>query len=326
MGPPGGEQRVRTTGWGSAMMGEVLTLVAGTSAGGAQTNFLSEIGSASWLANFVGSMAGVIIGGFIALFALSKQLKQNRELSSDQHRNDRSALSAQLKQDRDLFAMQSENDRTLFKQMLEAQRENARRERRRAVATELAMRLKPAADRLLSFEGLDVLQEAAWPDYWPSSRAVKDLEVLLYANEMEYLMPHVSTVLLECSEIWRMAHDEIETCIADRPDEYDSQDPRIIGSMISAQLMTGRRDLETLVSRLLAWEGENTLRFPDTATTDELNSVRWVVHQRMTEPLGQTEQELRLQRQLKAGTITRQQFDVALAHIQQEADAHSRKP
>ena len=79
------------------------------------SSFLSQIGTASWLANFVGTMVGVTIGGLVALFALRKQLK---------------------------------SDRDLFKATLEEQRKEERRLRRREVVIELATRLKPAGDRL----------------------------------------------------------------------------------------------------------------------------------------------------------------------------------
>ena len=70
----------------------------------------------AWLENLLGSMIGVAVGAFVALFVLYRQLRQDREL----------------------FVQQSQNDRELFIQTLAADRDKEKRAQRRAVAVQLA--------------------------------------------------------------------------------------------------------------------------------------------------------------------------------------------
>jgi len=251
------------------------------------SSFLSQIGTASWLANFVGTMVGVTIGGLVALFALRKQLK---------------------------------SDRDLFKATLEEQRKEERRLRRREVVIELATRLKPAGDRLQSLEGLD-LRADKWPDYRSSCDSVKSLEAQLWINGLFDLVDETHAVLSTCYAVWDSAHRAMEQVIAEHPDEYDPQDRRIFRSMAMAQMMTGRRVLQSLVTVLLAWEGDDQLNLPALPTASDLNEVPFLVRREMTKPLGPTEQKLRLDRLLKNGKITSEQHAAGI----EQADAGSER-
>jgi hypothetical protein len=246
-------------------------------------NFFSQVGTASWLANFVGTMIGVAIGGLVAIFVLREQLK---------------------------------SDRALFKTTLEEQRNDERRLRRREVAVELAKRLKPAADRLQNFSGLDPWADE-WPDYDSSCDAVRSLETQLWINGLYEVVNETRVVLSICREVWGSAHRALEQVVAEHPDEYDPQDLRILRSMVTAELMTGRRMLQSLVTVLLAWEGDDQLSFPERPTVDDLNVIQYQVRQVMTDPLGPTDQESRLDRLLENGKITSEQYAAGM----KQADA-----
>jgi hypothetical protein len=255
----------------------------------------SEITKAAWVANVLGSMIGVAIGAFVAVFVLRRQLKH----------------------DRDLFAEQSRNDRELFERSLMAEHDKERRDRRRAVAIELANELQPAGDRLerlTSFEGLDVSQ-AVWPDYEFCFEAVRRLQVLLYVNDLLNLWEDTISVLNLCHTVWGTTYRTVQQCIDEDPAEYHTQDPRIRAAFYIAAFMTSRKSLQSLVTTLLAWSGEGPLSFPPIVPIEELNRISSMVRERMREPLTELEWNLILKNQLNSGEITKEQFDARMTQI-----------
>jgi hypothetical protein len=251
-----------------------------------------EGATTAWLANLLGSMIGVAVGAFVALFVLHRQLKQDREL----------------------FVQQSQNDRELFIRTLAADRDKEKRAQRRAVAVELAAELKPAADRLRSLKDLDV-GEAVWPDYKSCFEAVQRLLVLLHVNDLLGLWEDTISVLGLCYDVWNTTYTAVQQCIDKNPAEYQPLDPRIDLSWRMAFMVTSKRELGSLVNTLLAWDGEGSFRFPGMATTDQLNAITPMVREQMRRPLRGNERLQLLANQLSSGAITKEQFEVRMAQF-----------
>jgi hypothetical protein len=251
-----------------------------------------EGATTAWLANVLGSMIGVAVGAFIALFILHRQLRQDREL----------------------FVLQNQIDRELFTQTLAAERDKEKRARRRAVAVQLAAELKPAADRLRSLEDLDV-GEAVWPDYKSCFEAVQRLLVLLHVNDLLGLWDDTISVLGLCCDVWGTTYRAVQECVDENPAEYQPVDPRIELSWRMATMTTSKLELASLVNTLLAWEGEGPLRFPLRTTIDELNAISPKVREQMKKPLRQSQWRQLLKKQFNSGLITEDQFDVRMAQV-----------
>jgi hypothetical protein len=251
-----------------------------------------EGATTAWLANFLGSMIGVAVGAFVALFVLHRQLKQDREL----------------------FVQQGRNDRELFMQTLAAERDKEKRIQRRAVAVELAAELKPAAERLRSLKDLDV-REPVWPDYESCSDTVQRFLVLLHVNDLLGLWEDIVSALGICYTVWDTTYRVVQECIDDNPEEYQPLDPRIDRSWRMATMMTSRRELGSLVNTLLAWEGEGSLRFPGIATTDELNAMTPRIRELMGRALTENEWHQLLMKQFISGLITKEQFEARTSQV-----------